>query len=225
MYPRCWASETWEIPFPFLPPFPAAFYLRKIGLMTIGAPPDSELLARAAQADEGAFRLLYERHAKRIFAFILRYTGHHHETEELLQETFLRAFRKAGEFRPEARVSTWLFQIAINLCRDRARKLPRREAALEGFREPGTGRTPADEATEAEAKRIVAEVIEGLPEDERSVFLLRVYDDHTYEEIAEAVGCSERTARERMKRGRARFLEGLQRWDLALSEVLGHGLS
>jgi len=192
--------------------------------MSTGAPPDTELLVRAAQADEGAFRLLYERHAKRIFAFILRYVGNHHEAEEILQETFLRAYRKAADFEPRAAVSTWLFQIAMNLCRDRARKLPRREAALDGFREPANRATPFDEATESEAKRIVTEAVEGLPEDEKSVFILRIYDDRTYDEIAAIVGCSERTARERMKRGRVRFLEGLKRWDHALSEVLGHGL-
>lgn len=160
-----------------------------------------------------------------MFSFILRYTGNHHEAEELLQETFLRAHRKAAEFQPRAAVSTWLFQIAMNLCRDRGRRLHRKEKALDDLREPSHRTTPVDDATESEAKRIVEEVMQNLPEDERSVLLLRIYQDLTFDDIARVVGCSERTARERMKRGRARFLDGLQRWDQALSEVLGHGLS
>lgn len=188
-------------------------------------PGDLELLRRAANADEEAFRHLYEKHSKRIFSFILRYTGNHHEAEELLQETFLRAYRKAASFEPKAEVSTWLFQIAMNLCRDRGRRLHRKEAALDELLEPGHHNTPVDDATESEAKRIVGEVIAKIPDDERSVLLLRMNEELTYDNIARVVGCSERTARERMKRGRARFLEGLQRWDQALSEVLGHGLS
>lgn len=193
--------------------------------MNPGAPTDLELLRRSASADEAAFQTLYERHSKRIYSFILRYVGNHHEAEEILQETFLRAYRKADSFQPKAEVSTWLFQIAMNLCRDRARRLPRRETSLEGILEPKGAGGPLDDARESEAKRIVEEVIQKLPEDERSVLLLRVYEELHFEGIADVVGCSERTARERMKRARARFLEGLQRWDSALSEVLGHGLS
>ena len=193
--------------------------------MNSGDLSDAELIICIANADEDAFRLLYERNSKRIFSFILRFTGNHHEAEEILQETFLRVFRKASSYKPRAAVTTWIFQIAMNLCRDRGRRLPRKEVRLEDTFEPGIDASPLDDAAESESKKIVSEVIEMLPKNERSVFLLRVYEKLQYEKIAEIVGCSERTARERMKRARVYFLEELQRWDTALSEVLSHGLS
>lgn len=192
--------------------------------MNPGNSADLELLSRTAQGDGEAFRMLYERYSGRIFSFVIRYTADYHEAEEIVQETFLRLHRKADSFKPSAKFSTWLFQIAMNLCRDRGRRLPRRAISSEGIPEKAVSAGPLDDLRQAEAKEIIEEVLKKLPDEERSVLLLRLHEDLTFDEIATIVGRSERTVRERMKQARKKFLEELERWDHALAEVLGHGL-
>ena len=155
------------------------------------------LLERARQGDEQAFTLLFERYANPIFNFIYRMVGQSDLAEDLTQETFVRAFRKIGGLRPDAdkQLSTWLFGVAKNVAREsfRARRRDRNSVELEDRSALGLschGSQPDEQLWGKEINRIVQRALETLDTDKRLVFTLRVFQQHTYEEIARITGFS-----------------------------------
>ncbi len=141
------------------------------------------------------FEVLYERHHLALFNFLRRYVGSDHAAEDLLQETFLRAFRGMDGFRPERRLADWLFTIALNAARDLRRR--RRPAG-----EPGDSASPdagPEEATERrEEHERLSRLLLDLPEEERAVFLLSKVEGRPLQEVADLLGFSLRTAKNRL---------------------------
>lgn len=171
---------------------------------------DGPLVALAAAGDAGAFRMLVERHERRIVALLHRLCGCPEQALDLAQETFLSAHRHLGSFRHESRFSTWLHAIAVNQARAAGRRR-RPQASLDAtaadgrpvFAEPAADLPPVSAGLEREdlARRIAA-VLERLDARYREVVVLADMQDASYEEIAETLDIPVGTVRSRLHRGR-----------------------
>jgi RNA polymerase sigma-70 factor (ECF subfamily) len=170
--------------------------------------------------DARAFDALVRRHRTPVFNFILRYTGQRARAEDLLQETWLKAVRGAPDYEPKARFTTWVYTIARNLCVDSARKESYRQTesleAPAGAEEDGRmlaevlpdGNAAPDRAAHNSRLRPLLErALEGLPQEQREVFILREYSGIAFKDIAVVTGVPENTVKSRMRYA----LEGLRK--------------
>ncbi len=171
--------------------------------------------------DARAFSTLVTRHRGSVFNFIFRYTNHRQRAEDLLQETWLKVVRSAGEYQPKARFTTWVFTIARNLCVDSARKEAYRktdslDAPVGGDaegRELGEmvqdveGAAPDRAAHNTRLRPMLEKALCSLPDEQREVFLLREYHGIGFKEIADVTGVNENTVKSRMRYA----LEGLRK--------------
>jgi RNA polymerase sigma-70 factor (ECF subfamily) len=175
---------------------------------------DEALMAAYQKGDLGAFAELVTRHEKRLWNFLRRFVRERTAAEDLLQEVFLRMIKSAPEWQPTAKVSTWLYTIARNLCTDHARRAAHRDAvSLDGGQAAGDGsgprplldRIPAPALgaeSEAMGREIAVRIdaaVGALPVEQREVFLMREVMDMPFAEIAAAVGSSEPTVKSRMR--------------------------
>ncbi len=149
--------------------------------------------------DEGALRRAYDAHAGELFGFALRSLGDRGLAEEVVQETFLRAWRSREKF-DEGRGSlrTWLFAIARNLVIDAVRARNSRPAAAASPENPKEAEATEDPSEEALRGMIVSEALESLSEDHRFVINEVYYRDRKYSEVAEEIGVPPVTLRSRM---------------------------
>jgi RNA polymerase sigma-70 factor (ECF subfamily) len=165
---------------------------------------DEDLVVRLAAGNQAALAELLRRWDRPLYAFIARHTGGT-DVEDLRQDTWMRVVRAADRFQPGKRFSTWLFAIALNLCRDWNRRPPAPtlgpqavERALgEGEREP-----PAAEA-EQQAQQLLAE----LPENLRSAVVLRYYHDMSEEQMAEVLEIPRGTVKSRLHHAVRKLME------------------
>ena len=148
------------------------------------------VLARARQGDSEAFRTLVEKHSRNAFRLAYRMTGNEQDAEDVVQESFLRAYRHLGRFEARADFGTWLYRIvancAVELLRTRqSRQTRARMEPLDDVAVAPAAETPGPErlAESAEIKRRVAAALENLSPLERAAFTLRHYEGRTIEEI------------------------------------------
>jgi len=196
-----------------------------IGMAVVqGDATDEMLMVRYQRGDRNALAILVQRYEAPIYNFALRHLRHPHLAEEATQDVFLRVVQKASEFKHEARFATWLYTIARNLCIDQLRKLShRRHASLDQPPRavPHTrplGESISDPHPAASAERVVAgtevascivRAIEGLPDEQREVFLLREIANLPFKEIAVVTGAGENTVKSRMRYALDRLQEAL----------------
>jgi RNA polymerase sigma-70 factor (ECF subfamily) len=165
-------------------------------------PSDEELIGAVASGDERALETLCGRYQRPLYGFIARHTGGR-DVEDIYQETWLRAVRFAARFDPSRRFSTWLFQIAVNLCRDWHRRLPLEAVEpREGERRVGTH----DPGPRLEARLDAERLLARLPEPQRSVVILRYYHGFGEAETADILGCPAGTVKSRLHNALARML-------------------
>jgi len=179
----------------------------KPGLRLLEADDARSLVARARSGDADAFHAIFDRFAKPVLGFIYNLLGNRAAAEELMQETFVRAYRRLPSVRDEALLGTWLFGIARNVVRE-AIKTKYREArrvALEGpvSHELEDGRRRPDQAViSAEVEAKVQQALSELSHDQRVVFVLKLFHRMSYEEIAEITGSSIGKLKTDLHRGR-----------------------
>lgn len=181
---------------------------RPLGQALALATPE-ELLSAYVNGHEVAFSILVERLGGRLFGFLVRYLGDHHLAEDVYQTVLIKLARHAPSFDRRAKLTTWLYQIARNACIDALRRKPRvRTVPLEVDPEeegpearglPAAGSTPAEDAARRELGRRILQAVDGLPEEQREVFLLKEEGDLTFEEIGDLLGCGKETAKSRMR--------------------------
>jgi RNA polymerase sigma factor (sigma-70 family) len=174
--------------------------------------PDLDLpLVRALQAgDESALNELIRKYQEPLFRFICRYTGDEETARDILQETFVRLYFGIQRFRPRAKFVTWLYSIAMNLCRDHARSKQRKQSyATESLdvgdlhrKVPSTGQSPDVDAALREQLAMLQKVIEELPHDLRTALLLCTVEGHSQRECAELLGISSKAVETRVYRAR-----------------------
>src|SRR5690242_16102903 len=133
-----------------------------------GRSSDERLVRRAAAGDRRAFDELVERHRDRVWAIALRLCRHREDAEDVLQETFVAAYRSLDRFRGGSQVSTWLYRIAVNKAYDQIAR--RRETApLDAVREPAA---PVDEHESSARRTAIARALHALPEEFRAAAVL-----------------------------------------------------
>jgi RNA polymerase sigma-70 factor, ECF subfamily len=165
---------------------------------------DAGVIASCQQGDREAFRLLFEAYKDRVYSVALYFFGGDAaQAADITQQVFLKLFTKITQFRNEAEFTTWLYRLTTNACVDEQRKLRR----LTQFDESGILARPhtgvaQDEryARREQAGRVQAAVAELKPKL-RVAILLKYFDDLSYEEMAQALGCSKGTVASRLNRG------------------------
>lgn len=158
-------------------------------------PPDAELIARWKAGDQRAATELVQRHASALARFAVS-SGIRDDIDELVQDTFVRAFGSVDGFRGESSFRTWLFTIERHLMMDRRRSEKRRPVGLEIAEEDSATEYDAlDEVVAGEVEARVQAAIQRLTPTQREVFVLRVTEGLSYREIAQAVGTTEGAAR------------------------------
>ncbi len=158
-------------------------------------PADSALIARWHRGDERAATLLVERHARPLSRFIAS-LGVRGEVEEVVQDTFVRAFGSLDRFRAASSLRTWLFTIARNLVRDRIRaNRARRDTVPIEDSDSVTEGDALDETVAEETADQLRLAVERLTPMQREVFTLRVSEGMSYKEIAQVLGSTEGAAR------------------------------
>jgi len=185
-----------------------------------GAWDDERLVQKAREGDRDAFDLLVEAHMRRVWNVVWRIVRHEEDTEDVVQEVFLTAWRNLGTFRGEARFSTWLHSIAVTRALnhlDRAsERMRRRSVPLEPSADPPSEReraapidvrasgapSPLELLEAAELERRLAVCLDRLPPAWRAVLALRDEQDRSYEEIARLMGLALGTVRSRLARAR-----------------------
>jgi RNA polymerase sigma-70 factor (ECF subfamily) len=160
-----------------------------------GSPQDADLVAAYRAGDERAATRLVERHAGAISRFLYSSGAGPSDLDDLVQETFFRAFRRIESWRGEAGFRSWLFSIAGNLLRDEWRRRKGRQVVALDDRDAATYQTPDGEVEADEAAERIRDELTRLPRLQREVFLLRVQEGSGYEEIAAALGTTPGAAR------------------------------
>ena len=192
---------------------------------------DDELAERAAGGDEFAFECIMRRHNRLLFRTARSILRSDAETEDALQEAYLRAWRALSTFRADAKLSTWLVRIVINEALGRLRRRVAQVIPLDTAMEstdPHTqqsmhddaDRGPEPAAMRSEVRRLMEARIDMLPEAFRAVFVLRAVEELSVEEISAALDIPEATVRTRFFRARGLLREGLSRdVDLAIGDA------
>jgi RNA polymerase sigma-70 factor (ECF subfamily) len=162
---------------------------------------DLAFVVKARLGDADAFRALVERHSRPLFRLAFRMTGNQHDAEDVVQESFLRAYRQLGKFDERASFGTWLYRIATNCSLDvmRARKLRAKQEAgpeAEHFEMedpvlslPSGDPTPERVAMSGEVRERVAEAMNELSTSERTAFVLRHFEGMRMEDISRVLEC------------------------------------
>ena len=171
---------------------------------------DYALLARARDGDRKALDALLRRHERRVFRFGLRMCNDEEAAKEVLQRTLLTAFERLGEFRGDARMSTWLYSIARSSCsrlHRRTRSAPLHDVPLDapggsGEELVGEGPAPGESAEKAEMSELMAAAIAALPKDHREAVILRDVEGLDAEEAAAITKVTVRAHKSRLHRGR-----------------------
>jgi RNA polymerase sigma-70 factor, ECF subfamily len=181
------------------------------------SPSDEELVERFQNGDASAFDILVRRWERKLQGAIYRLVGPGDDVRDLSQETLLKAYRGLGTFKKEARFSSWLYQIALNVCRDRMRRT--RGKSYVSFDElsevgeaAGDAGPSALELIEArDLSRQVAAAVAALPEEQREVVVLKEYQGLTFLEIAETLDVPLSTVKTRLYRGLGQLRQQLVR--------------
>ena len=153
-----------------------------------------DLIERARSGDAAAFQQIYEQHHRFVLRFLYAMVGDRGLAEELTQETFVRAFMSIGKMRNEARISTWLGGIAKNVASNffRSRRRDNRNLEIERllFKESirKGSLSPDAELLNLELQDVIRDALGKLSEDKRLVFVLKILQHKSYEEIAEITG-------------------------------------
>ena len=178
---------------------------------------EQRFIERLVARDERAFNELVQAYEQRVFRLLLRMLGRRDEAEDMAQEVFVQVFKAIGTFRGDSRLGTWIYRIAVNLCKNRMKYLSRRHSGEQDELEPAAERLPLSEGkgvTLGETSRpddmvegfqleqVVQACIAELDPDFREVLVLRDVEDLTYEELCEVTGLAEGTVKSRLHRAR-----------------------
>lgn len=191
-----------------------------------GSDPDAPDVVRALAGDEAGFETLVRRHEREMYSLAYRMLHDREEALEAAQDTFLRAFRALPTFRGDAAFRTWLFGIALNVCRNRlARGLKRQRATAVPLvqDDPISGEVvalpladpapdPEAAAGKSELRRAIMAALQGISPEHREIILLREVHGFDYDALAAALGCPAGTVKSRLARARAALrvkLEGV----------------
>ncbi|MBS1169486.1 MAG: rpoE [Burkholderiaceae bacterium] len=183
---------------------------------------DQQLVQRVQRGEKIAFDLLVSKYQRRLFRLALRLVGDPSEAEDVVQETFIKAYKALPQFRGDSAFYTWLYRIGINTARNFLENQGRRIPVLKevgGDEQPeadrehvglGDGDTPEAALLARQIAETIHLAMEELPQDLRLALSLREFDGLSYEEIAAAMACPVGTVRSRIFRARESVAEKLR---------------
>jgi RNA polymerase sigma-70 factor (ECF subfamily) len=180
----------------------------------VNEPSDRELLQAHVDGDADAFGVLFARHRDRLWAIALRTMGNPDDAADGLQDGMIAAFRRAGSFRGEAAVTTWLHRVVVNACLDRLRaaKIRRFDSLPDDVEDRGTlvatavhDDQPDAVAVDSERRLRVLAALATLPHDQRAALILVDMEGYPVAEVALMLECAEGTVKSRCSRGRLKL--------------------
>ena len=190
---------------------------------------DEELVARSMDGDVDSFNQLIKRWERPIYALAYRTLGREEDARDVCQETFLRAYRAINGFKGQAKFSSWLYRIALNLCRDWMRK-QRRQPVVQmpedvDITELASERGPVESietlVARKELGRAVAIAMAALPEEQRTAIVLKEYHGLTFQEIADMQGCPLSTVKTRLYQGLSVVRRQLEQGGMSVADIRG----
>jgi len=194
--------------------------------------PESRLIERLSARDERAFNELVHAYERRVLTLVVRMVGNMAEAEDIAQEVFVQVFKAIGSFRGDSKLSTWIYRIAINLCKNRVKYLKVRHSeqqdelsdaeekgALGGARGTNVGAVerPDEMMSGKQVGEIVQRAILELEPTFRECLVLRDVEELSYEQIEEITGLPIGTVKSRIHRARAQLREAVE---IALGEKI-----
>jgi RNA polymerase sigma-70 factor (ECF subfamily) len=182
---------------------------------------DEELVARSRGGDLDSFNQLVLRWERPIYALAYRVIGREEDARDVAQETFLRAFRALSGFKGQAKFSSWLYRITLNLCRDWIRKerrtpvtpAPEGVDLVELAGEASPHESIEDLVSRKQLSEAVAKAMTLLPEEQRTAIILKEYHGLTFQEIADLLDCPLSTVKTRLYQGLTVLRRHLQERD------------
>jgi RNA polymerase sigma-70 factor, ECF subfamily len=180
-------------------------------------------IARARRGDRDAFQVLVERHSRAVFRLAWRMTGNENDAEDIVQETFLRAWKQMSRFDGRASLATWLHRICANCSLDHLRARKRKQESMVAMESPGSddaldplanvphhGPSPERLAQSSEITAILLPALDELSEMERTAFVMRHYEGLPIEEISRALGVEAGAAKHSVFRAVQKLRRALQ---------------
>ncbi len=178
---------------------------------------EAEAIERAKQGDAEAFRVLFDRHKRRVYSLCLRMTANTAEAEDLAQEAFLQLYRKIGTFRGESAFSTWLHRLAVNVVLMHLRKKSLPVTSLEEMTQSADDDSPRkdfgaeDMALAGSIDRLqLQKAVDDLPPGYRTIFVLHDVQGYEHNEIANLVGCSVGNSKSQLHKARLKLRDLLK---------------
>jgi RNA polymerase sigma-70 factor, ECF subfamily len=189
---------------------------------------DEELVARAQGGDIESFNQLIVRWERPIYALAYRVIGREEDARDVCQDAFLRAYRALPGFKGQAKFSSWLYRIALNLCRDWIRRqrrapvsqMPEDTDAAELAAATGPVESIEDLVARRELSAIVEEAMSVLSEEQRTAIILKEYHGMTFQEIADMQGCPLSTVKTRLYQGLSILRRQLERQGQLVPEMV-----
>ena len=187
-------------------------------------PTSEDLMVRIAEGDEGAFEALVDRHQTTVLNLIFRFIGDRTQAKDLAQEVFLRVWKGAKGYRPDAKFTTWIYRIAENLCLNELKSARRKnwfslrhttEDTEKTLEETLPDKSPSAEdlLLTKERSRQISEALQSLPANQRMALVLKRYDDLPYEEIARIMDCSVSAVESLLVRAKKALQEKLKNFE------------
>jgi len=186
--------------------------------------PSEELMAKIAKGDEDAFEILVNRHQTSILNLVYRFVGDRTQAKDLAQEVFIRVWQSAKTYEPKAKFTTWIYRITANLCFNELKSARRKkwfpfnwsdEDGEHTFEETLADSTPSTEdlLLEKERNRQISDALQSLPDNQRLALVLKRYDDRSYQEIAQVIGCSVSAVESLLVRAKRALQEKLKNYE------------
>jgi RNA polymerase sigma-70 factor (ECF subfamily) len=177
---------------------------------------DSTLMERLAGGDRQALRVLYERHAEFVHRVAYRFLRNEEDARDITQSVFVTIMERAHRWRPEARLTTWIYRIVVNRCIDHRSRASRRRRAtvsdgdLEEIPAPEESRPDRVVDRAEQGARLLAAMRE-LPERQRLALILSRFEEQSYQEVAAALGCSKKSVESLLVRARRSLAKRISR--------------
>jgi RNA polymerase sigma-70 factor (ECF subfamily) len=182
---------------------------------------DRDDMAQLNAGNDAALNALMDRHAERLFHYLLRHLANEADAADLAQEAFVRVYQHRSRFDPTEKFSTWLYTIATNLLRDRFRWHKRHpQVSLQTEDDqgrplqdalPDTAATPGEQTDTNERALAVRKAVESLPEELRTAVILSEYEGFSHAEIGAVLNCSAKAVESRLYRARAHLRQRLEK--------------
>jgi RNA polymerase sigma-70 factor (ECF subfamily) len=193
---------------------------------------DAATVALARDGDSEAFQTLVERHSRAVYRLAHRMTGNPSDADDVVQETFLKAYRQLGRFESRANFATWLHRIAVNCSIDLIRSRPHREAGTDAGDLEQLGASDATEAVQKTPERLmlstevqerINDAMSSLSRMERAAFVLRHFEGHSIDDISQALGLKANATKHSIFRAVKKMRVALE--PLVTTETAGPGMS